>query len=283
VSGLEVSQPFTGFLSYAPLKIKASLPHNVKTMLAAGTPLTIPVKITNTGVQSLTYTVDPRLNTTAFYELADLSGNNGVTPLPQTQTPFFLVPTESDELQVVGQADQPINVDFFYQSGNPDLYAPFGGGGAFTILDAPEVSPGVWFADVGQVGPFGPSGATPGTAQVRAGVFTQVFDGDTATADGDFWTAGLLTSSPAPAARIGAIRLAYEGAVAGPQSDASVGAALSTPLALNPGASGTIDVTITPSGSVGSTVQGTMYVDTIDPSTASGSELVALPYAYTIK
>lgn len=287
VTGLEVSQPFTGFLSYTPPRIKARLPHSTRTKLAAGTPLTIPVKITNTGVQPLTYTVDSRLNTTTFYELVDLSGNGGVTPLPQTNvTPFFLVPTESTELQALVLANQPINLDFFYQSGNPDLYAPYlGGNQALVVLNAPEVSSGLWIGNVGQLGPFGPSGAPSGTAQVRSGVFTQTFDGDTTTPDGNFWTAGLSTSSPDQAAQFLAIRQAYgaEGAGAGAGNDEAVAADSSTPLTLNPGETGTIDVTITPSGPVGSTVQGTMYVDTIDGFTAAGSELVALPYAYTIK
>jgi hypothetical protein len=52
--------------------------------------------------------------------------------------------------------------------------------------------------------------------------------------------------------------------------------------ALKPGTAGTIRVTITPAGSPGDVVRGTVYVDTVDPITGSTAEIVALPYAYTV-
>ena len=54
------------------------------------------------------------------------------------------------------------------------------------------------------------------------------------------------------------------------------------PLVLEPGHTGTITVTITPSGTTGSVVQGTLYIDSFDNYTDAGNELVALPYEYTI-
>jgi len=55
------------------------------------------------------------------------------------------------------------------------------------------------------------------------------------------------------------------------------------PITLNPGQTGTIVVTITPSGDPGTTVRGTLYIDDFDFFTNGGDELVALPYTYTIK
>jgi len=55
------------------------------------------------------------------------------------------------------------------------------------------------------------------------------------------------------------------------------------PITLNPGETGTITVTITPSGDPGTVVRGTLYIDNFDFFTDGGDELVALPYAYTIK
>jgi hypothetical protein len=59
---------------------------------------------------------------------------------------------------------------------------------------------------------------------------------------------------------------------------------------LNPGETGTINVTITPSGASGTVVSGVLYVDTYDvgPPTATyesptGNEVAGLPYRYTIK
>jgi len=55
------------------------------------------------------------------------------------------------------------------------------------------------------------------------------------------------------------------------------------PITLNPGQTGTITVTITPSGASGTVVRGTLYIDNFDFFTDGGDELVALPYTYTIK
>ena len=55
-----------------------------------------------------------------------------------------------------------------------------------------------------------------------------------------------------------------------------------------PGQSGTIPVTITPSGPAGTVVTGTLYVDDMSLvdfeqfPVPNGNEVVALPYAYTI-
>ena len=55
------------------------------------------------------------------------------------------------------------------------------------------------------------------------------------------------------------------------------------PITLNPGQTGTITVTITPSGASGTVVRGTLYIDDFDFFTDGGDELVALPYTYSIK
>ncbi len=59
-------------------------------------------------------------------------------------------------------------------------------------------------------------------------------------------------------------------------------------MTINPGQTVVIDVTITPSGQKGTTVNGTLYVDDavggISPyGQLSGDELAGLPYSYTIK
>jgi ABC-type molybdate transport system permease subunit len=55
------------------------------------------------------------------------------------------------------------------------------------------------------------------------------------------------------------------------------------PLVLGPGATGTINVTITPEASqIGQVVRGVIYVDTFNGTVNTGDEVVALPYAYTV-
>jgi ABC-type molybdate transport system permease subunit len=55
------------------------------------------------------------------------------------------------------------------------------------------------------------------------------------------------------------------------------------PLVLGPGATGTINVTITPTAAqIGQVVRGVIYVDTFNGTVQTGDEVVALPYAYTV-
>jgi hypothetical protein len=94
------------------------------------------------------------------------------------------------------------------------------------------------------------------TAQIRP------FDTSETSAPGDLWLA----------------------AVDGPSALSSF-----APVVVAPGASVTINVTITPSGSGGTVVSGDLFVDSYDtglPTAAysqlAGDELAAFPYEYTI-
>jgi hypothetical protein len=54
-------------------------------------------------------------------------------------------------------------------------------------------------------------------------------------------------------------------------------------LVLASGGSGAITLTITPSeGDVGKTVSGFLYIDTWNPNTGTGDEVVSIPYSYTV-
>ncbi len=61
------------------------------------------------------------------------------------------------------------------------------------------------------------------------------------------------------------------------------------PTVINPGQTATIPVTITPKGTPGTHVSGTLYVDDSNNIlfqnflAPNGDDVVALPYAYTIK
>ena len=60
-----------------------------------------------------------------------------------------------------------------------------------------------------------------------------------------------------------------------------------SPVTVEPGGTAVIDVTITPSGPNGTTVNGTLYVDDfaggVPPyGQTSGDELAAIPYSYTV-
>jgi hypothetical protein len=55
-----------------------------------------------------------------------------------------------------------------------------------------------------------------------------------------------------------------------------------SPLALGPGQTGTIHVTITPSAPSGTHVNGFVDVDTFNLDTDSGDQVASLPYHYTV-
>jgi hypothetical protein len=56
-----------------------------------------------------------------------------------------------------------------------------------------------------------------------------------------------------------------------------------TPLSLGPGQSGTIALTITPTGRRGKRVRGFVDVDTFNPATFAGDQVTSIPYRYVIR
>jgi hypothetical protein len=88
---------------------------------------------------------------------------------------------------------------------------------------------------------------------------TRNFDSAVMTATGDLWMVSLNPAAPV------------------------------TPVNIAAGHTGTVDVTITPSGPAGTVVRGDLYIDDIvgdvpgsATATGTGDELAALPYSYTI-
>ena len=75
---------------------------------------------------------------------------------------------------------------------------------------------------------------------------------------------------------------AFDPAVASSTGDVWPRSGPFTPLALAPGQSGSIAVTITPSAPAGTVVRGVLEVDTFDPLTSSGDQAALLPYEYRV-
>jgi hypothetical protein len=86
---------------------------------------------------------------------------------------------------------------------------------------------------------------------------------------------------------------AFDPAVTSPTGDlwlASLNPSYSSfnPVVLLPGASATVNVTITPSAAPGTVVSGALYIGTYDTETPpyyglAGDEAAALPYTYRVK
>jgi hypothetical protein len=264
IEGNELADPYTGTVRFNATRASApGLPDSARTTLAAGTPVTIPVTVTNNGPEPEDFFVDPRLDTDTSLTLASLTSGSSV-PLPPTSEPEWIVPTESSGIQVSQTSTVPAMFDYGIAPGDPDLWSTSGtAGGLCADTETGSYSPsggalsaGVWFADPSECGPY-PAPAPAGTATITGTVTTKAFDPAVTSTTGDLWTT------------------------------ASTGAFTDTPVVIGPGASATIDVTITPSAAAGTVVKGTLYVDdelaAIPPySDTSGDELSALPYEYTV-
>jgi len=185
-------------------------------------------------------------------------------------------------------ASTGVNLDFFYSTGNPDVYASNVNDSATVNVTAAQVSPGIWGADVGQTGPFdgpAPSGSLTITAVARG----QLFDPAITSTTGDAWAAGVDPSANADMASLlrdgrSVSMKIFNGTAmttSTPTSDAAAPTATG-PITLLPGQTATITVTITPTAARHSIVRGHLYIDTFGFLTGSGDELIDLPYTYTV-
>jgi hypothetical protein len=264
VEGNELADPYTGSITFnATSASAAGLPDSAHTTLAAGTPVTIPVTVTNNGPEPEDFFIDPRLDTETTLTLAPLTAST--IPLPPTNEPEWIVPTETSGIQVSQTSSLPAMFDFGPFAGDPDTASTNTGGTAGLCGDTATgsvsppggtVSQGGWFALPSECGPY-PGPAPAGTATVTATVITRAFDPAVTSVTGDLWTT------------------------------ASTGTFTNSAVVIGPGQSATIDVTITPSAAAGTVVKGTLFVDdelaAIPPyGQISGDELSALPYEYKV-
>jgi hypothetical protein len=266
VVGNEISQTFTGDIRFNR-SVRASapgLPDSVSTVLAAGTPVTIPVTITNNGAAPEAFFVDPRLNTTTALTLAPQFGTSTTISLPLTGFPaLWLVPTQTSSVAVSQSSNVPAMFDWGYV--DPDIASAMTGplcsitGSASFTPPGGTVTQGFWEAIPSECGPYAVP-APAGVATLAMTAQSKAFDPAVTSDTGDFWPTSINPAAPF------------------------------SPITLNPGQTGTVNVTITPSGASGTVVSGVLYVDVYDVGvpTASyasptGDELVGLPYSYTIQ
>jgi hypothetical protein len=154
----------------------------------------------------------------------------------------------------------PVTFDYGPYPGDPDSISTTGPTASAAYPMGRPVTPvtqGLWFAVPAQAGPFAATGE-PGTSVTMAmSATTQAFDTTATSGTGDFWKFGVQ-----PLASSASYNL----------------------LQVNPGQTRTITLTIKPAGPAGTVVHGLLYIDDFVDSLQflSGSQLVAIPYSYTV-
>jgi hypothetical protein len=255
VGGTLLSTPYHGDVSFDAAPIHATgLPDGDK--VAAGQPVTAHVTVTNTGPGTMEVFADPRLAKESETDSLLALFAPPKVPLPGTNVPSFLVPTQTDAVLGAAQGSAPIVLEMGYGElgeGDPDLIGVSRGNNAVAAYAGPrQVSNGTWFLAPALRGPF--DGPASGSATVGMLAHMKAFDRDADSTTGDWWR--VLIDDDAPD---------Y------------------VPLRLAPGQSGTITVTFTPQGAKGDKVNGILYVDDFSQRILAGNEHVAFPYSYRIK
>ena len=261
-SGNETSLPFTGRVSFGKAGgvSVSGLPDDPGTMVSSsGKPLTATVSVTNTGSVTAAYFADLRLRAPDLEQLPPYACS-GTNTLPN-QCGQFVLPPEVGTIGFRSVATAPIEMDAFNAAGidagvtiSPDIYAvPASPEIVTASLTEPEIPWGPWFTVPSLTGLFGAAGAPTTPVTTTAFAYMKPFDTAASSSTGDEW------------------------------ADVVLGTATYNPLILAPGASGTITVTLAPAASqVGTTVYGYLYVDTYNPNSFTGDEIVRQPYAYTV-
>lgn len=261
VSGAALSEPFTVTMDTSAVPAAApTLPDSAGTTLAAGTPTTVNVTITNHGTSPEAYFVDARRSTTSQYHLAAVTGADTTVPLSIRSTlPIYLVPPDTTAITGAAVTSGPNAIRFDMESanGDPDIASNQGKQVGATLAANP-VSQGAWDIAPDVVGPFGPAPAPNQPVSTALLATTNTFDPTVTSPTGDLWY------------------------------DSVDPTAIFDTYLVQPGQSATIPVTITPSGAPGTVTSGTLYVDDaslVDFGTfvANGNQVAALPYTYTIK
>lgn len=282
VSGAEVSQTFRGTIGFNEVKVSAKLPSSANTKLPAGKATHYTITYHNDGTVAEPVQVDPRLAASTNVTLPSLSGTQQVTlPLNVnnlSNIPFWEVPPGTSQLTLVAKSSTPAQVELTGPLGEPDVFGDLGAaqqGDLTSVAQVTEaggrhqVAPGFWATFVQQIGPFTDAGAPTGTSTLTATATTQPLDPAVTSAAGDPYAPGFTGQAPS-----------------------------GTPVVVNPGRSGGITVTITPSAKAGTVVHGVIYLVTspftgldtlsgaigggLGAETTSGDVLAALPYTYTV-
>jgi subtilase family protein/peptidase inhibitor I9 len=268
VSGNELASPFRVSVNEQAVPATGGgLPNGAATQLAAGQSYTYDVTVKNTGTAPEMFFGDARLPGSTSFTLGAVSGASDNLPV-NDNLPVYLVPTNSTQFQAQATTtgSTPLLFESQFVGGDPDLASTVGTTASLSFADNP-IATGEWDVLPVEYGTFGATGPASEAVTTSASVVTSPFDTTVSSPTGD-----LESDSANPATSLDSFK----------------------PITIAPGQTGTIPVTITPSGASGTTVTGTLYLDdtayfefgSIQDALVNypqADEVAALPYQYTIK
>jgi Subtilase family/Peptidase inhibitor I9 len=270
VSGMALNEPFTVYTDQNAVPVRGfRVPNSARVRLRAGHPHRFAIRIRNPGISPELYFLDARLPATTTLTLASQTKGSPPVTAPITfdnlaTVPFYLLPTHTTAWAEQATTTGPGAIQFDSQGGNtagdPDIASTVGLTATASFTDNP-IAQGLWDILPELHGPFGASAPASQSVNTSMTATTEQFDPAVSSQTGDLW---LASTNPAELASF-------------------------APRVANPGQTVTIWGTITPSGSTGTNVNGTLYVDDAfsqlfeTGSTLNGNEVAAVPYSYTIR
>jgi len=270
VSGSAIQQPFTVNLNVSPAHVTVNgLPDSAGDQLKAGKPVTAEVQITNPTSVPEEYFIDARRSGEVSLKLADeLNGTGFGIGLPNFfgLAPAFLVPAETSKLTATVTTKTPNFFDLGWGFGDPDLMSSTGKTSSLTYApSAKDMPDGYWTVSPSLTGPDGKKAPKQESVKISVTAQTPPIDPSVVAPTGNLW-----------------------------KSSTNVYAGF-TPVLVEPGGTTTIPVTITPKGTAGTRVSGTLYVSAVSfnpdylsesfiliDALPTTSNVAAVPYSYTI-
>jgi hypothetical protein len=253
-SGLTGS-PFTARLDYDQVRAKAiGLPDSPRHRISPGSKIVAQIRVTNTGNQEEGYLVDARRNDQTVLPLPGLFANPASEPLPISDSstiPQFPVPPFSPAATIAASSTVPITLDTSPDFGTPDVGAQQFGNSAVAFPSAPELPASIWSCAPAEQGPFATT-APLTTFSCGADALTNRFAPDVSTSAGNIW------------------------------QDVDTGTSTYNPLVLDPGQTGTITVSLSPTDPTRTKVRGFLALETFNFNTFSSDEVASFPYAYRV-
>jgi hypothetical protein len=267
VSGRELSEPFSGTISFASPRTTSTLPRGAS--LKRDKAYKYKVTVRNTGKAGEWVIADPRKDTSTTITLPDqnpqLTNQISLPVAPVSVDsglpffPYYLVPTLTSRLEAEVKANLAVNFLLNYLPGNPDIEGTRHGDTASLSFGAPQVSPGLWALIPTEIGPYGSAGAPAGVATATVKAVTKAFDLQVTASTGNAWLFSNL------------------------------GKGVFHPVYIPPGTSRTITITIKSGAPAGARERGTLYVEDFAVAglfgyfgETTGDVLGSVPYSFRV-